>query len=162
MTDTPIPPEQPVKGTPLSIEQTGFSIEEKVDALIQTAIDVKRALNRRTAIVVVAIAVPLVVGAVLLGISVAATTTTNRVANANQVIAERAYRQALVNNRDFLQYRKDFAQTRDCPVEYFRDLVTATREDRDLLSVQPPCEQEDIAVIDAKIAEVEKLIAEAR
>lgn len=159
--NTPNQPKQSVEGEPLSIESTGFSIEEKVDALIQTAVDVKRALNRRTAIVIVAIVLPLITGAVLLGLSVSATSTTKRVANSNQRIAKQAYVQALVNNRDFLQYRKDFAQTRDCPVEYFRDLVTAVREDRDLLTVDPPCEALDVAVIDAKIAEVNRQIAAA-
>lgn len=152
--NTPNQPEQSVEGSPLSIENTGFSIEDKVDALIITAATVKSALNRRTAIVTAAIAFPLIIGALLLFQQVRGT-------NNNQKIAEQAYVQALVNNRDFLQYRKDFAQTRDCPVEYFRDLLNVSRERGDLTAVLPPCEKADLAVIDAQIAEVERKIAEA-
>lgn len=151
---TPNQPEQSVEGHPLSIENTGISIEDKVDTLIITAATVKSALNRRTAIVTAAIAFPLLVGAALLAAQVSGTRD-------NQAIAKRAYVQALVNNRDFLQYRKDFAQTRDCPVEYFRDLLNVSRERGDLTAVLPPCEKVDVAAIDAQIAEVEKKIAEA-
>lgn len=158
----PRKPMQSVEGKPLSIESTGFSIDEKVDALIQTAVDVRHALNRRTAIIIIAIIIPLITGAVLLGLSVAATATTKRVADTNQRIAKQAYVQALVNNRDFLQYRKDFAQTRDCPVEYFRDLLTVSRERGDLTTVVPPCDTIDTTEIDAKIARVDQLIAAAQ
>lgn len=151
---TPNQPEQSVEGHPLSIENTGISIEDKVDTLIITAATVKSALNRRTAVVTAAIAFPLVIGAMLLWLQVRGT-------NDNHKIARQAYVQALVNNRDFLQYRKDFAQTRDCPVEYFRDLLNVSRERGDLTAVLPPCEKVDIAAIDAQIAEVEKKIAEA-
>lgn len=150
--NTPNLPEQSVEGHPLSIENTGFSIEDKVDTLIYTAATVKSALNRRTAIVTAAIAVPLVVAALLLWQQVHGTRD-------NQRIAKQAYVQALVNNRDFLQYRKDFAQTRDCPVEYFRDLLNTSRERGDLTAVLPPCEKVDITAIDAQIAEVERKIA---
>jgi hypothetical protein len=128
------------------------NLESKVDALIITAATVKQALNRRTAIVTAAIAFPLVVGASLLWAQVQGT-------NDNHAIAKQAYVQALVNNRDFLQYRKDFAQTRDCPVEYFRDLLNVSRERGDLAAVLPPCERVDVSVIDAQIAEVDKKIA---
>lgn len=147
-------PEQSVEGSPLSIEKTGFSIEEKVDALIVTAATVKQALNRRTAIITAAIAFPLLVGAGLLWAQVRGT-------HSNQVIAKQAYVQALVNNRDFLQYRKDFAQTRDCPVEYFRDLLTVSRERGDLTAVLPPCEKADLSAIDAQIEAVNRKIAQA-
>lgn len=152
MNTTPNPPRQSVEGEPLSIEHTGFSIEDKVDALIFTAATVKSALNRRTAIVTAAIAFPLMVGAGLLAAQVNGT-------RYNQRIAKQAYVQALVNNRDILQYRKDFAQTRDCPVEYFRDLLNVSRERGDLTAVLPPCEKVDVAAIDAQIAEVERKIA---
>ena len=137
--NTPIPPED---------------LESKVDALIVTAATVKSALNRRTAIVTAAIAFPLLVGALLLWMQVRGT-------NDNHAIAKQAYVQALVNNRDFLQYRKDFAQTRDCPVEYFRDLLNVSRERGDLTAVLPPCEQIDVGAIDAQIAEVDRKIAAA-
>jgi hypothetical protein len=137
-----------------SIENTGISNEEKLDSLIGIAANVRTALNKRTAIVTAAIAFPLLVGAILLFQQTVGT-------HESQRIAKQAYVQALVNNRDFLQYRKDFAQTRDCPVEYFRDLLNVSRDRGDLTAVLPPCEPADLGVIDAQIAAVEKKIIEA-
>lgn len=134
-------------------------LESKVDTLIVIAATVKQALNRRTAIVTAAIAFPLIVGAALLFMQVMGTRDNNRLVRNNQSIANQAYIQALVNNRDFLQYRKDFAQTRDCPVEYFRELVIATRTGEDITAVLPPCETIDTSAIDAQIAEVNRKIA---
>lgn len=128
------------------------SVEGKVDQLLQTADDVRHALNRRTVAVVVAIFFPLVVGAVLLW-------TQNSATRNNQAIAQRAYVQALHNNLDNLIAREQFALTRDCPVFYLRDLLAASIERRDFREVQPACEPIDTAGIRAQIAEVERLIA---
>ncbi len=71
-----------------------------------------------------------------------------------------AERQSLVNSRDLLIYRRDFALSRDCPVEYFRQLLVALQVRADLTAVVPPCEPEDLDAIDEQLAEVEAQIAD--
>ena len=149
--------DQSVEASSFSTEDTGIDSNTKIDQLIATAAEVKAALNRRSIIIAFAIAIPvtlaLTIGAFLLW-------RINEGTQANQEIAENAYRQAITNNRDVLQYRRDFAQTRDCPVVYLKDLLRVSSERGDLNSVQPPCLPEDIAEIDRKISEVEARIAE--
>lgn len=154
----PIPNEDDVTAVetnPFVIEASGVSIEEKVDHLIGTAAAVKIALDRRTFVVVIAIIVPLVVGAFLIW-------RQNTITDESRKVAKLAYVQSLVNNRDFLQYRHDFAQTRDCPVNYFRALLEVSRDRGDLSAVIPPCSPVNLPDIDARIAEVEKKIALAQ
>lgn len=74
-------------------------------------------------------------------------------------LASAGVRQALENNRDVLRYRRDFAETRDCPITYFRELVAVSRVQGDILAVQPPCDAEDIGAIDAQLAAVERRLA---
>jgi hypothetical protein len=146
----------------LSVEERNFSTEEtgadsntKIDALIDIAAEVKRALNRRTAIVAIAIVIPLVVGTFLLFYQVDATRD-------NHKIAQRAYIQALQNNYDNLISRRQFVLTRDCPVFYLRDLLAASVERRDIREVDPPCEPAEVADIDAQIIDAERKLAEER
>ena len=147
-----------VETSPHTLESAGVSIEEKVDRIIETAVTVKTALDKKTRTVVemsvIVIAISLFIGMFLLW-------RQNVSTDKSQAIAKDAYIQALVNSRDFLQYRRDFAETRDCPVEYFRALLEASRDRRDLSVVAPPCTPIDLPEIDAKIAEVDRKIAVA-
>lgn len=137
-------------------EELIASLEEKIDKIVTTAMSVKAALDKKTRtlieVTVVVIAAALVSVAFLLW-------RQNVVVSNNQAVAEQAYLQALVNNRDFLQYRRDFGQTRDCPIEYFRDLLTVLSNRGDLSAVVPPCSPIDINDIDAKIADLDRRIA---
>lgn len=144
-----------VESHPFNIEASGVSIEEKVDGLIHTAVSVKAALDRRTMLIVWAVIIPLVVGVVMVWRQNIITTDSRKVANL-------AYVQSLINSRDFLQYRRDFAQTRDCPINYFKALLDASRSNGDLTVIAPPCEPVDLPEIDAKIAALEEKIALAQ
>lgn len=136
-------------------EETAVASSEKLDRLVEIAGEVKTALSRRSMLIMAAIVVPLVVGAVLLW-GVYSDTRYSR------KVAQLAYVQALINNRDSLQSRRDFAQTRDCPVEYFRELLRVNRERGNLDAIEPPCEKIDVSDIDAKIADVERTIREVQ
>ena len=157
----PIPPDLPdkitVENTPFSVEDTGISSEGKLDQLIATALEVKHALVIRDTLLGLGAAV---VAAVIVwgGIN---THETQTIAKRADTTAQRAYRQSLVNNRDVLQYRRDFAMTRDCPIIYLKDLLAAASAHANINDVQPPCQPEDIAAIDAKIADVDARIKAA-
>ncbi len=150
-----LPGEDSVESHPFNIETSGVSIEEKVDGLIRTAVSVKKALNRRTVLIVWAVVIPLVVGVVMVW-------RQNNITNESRRVANLAYVQSLINSRDFLQYRRDFAQTRDCPIDYFKALLDASRAREDLAIVTPPCKPVDLPEIDAQIAAVEEKIALAQ
>lgn len=70
MTDPtqPNPPEavDSVEREHFSIENTGAASGDKLDTLIQIAADVKDALDRRVAVVILAVLVPLLAGAIML------------------------------------------------------------------------------------------------
>lgn len=144
-----------VEKTAFSIEGTGISNEEKLDRLINIAANVRYALNRRTAIITVAIAVPLIVGALLLYHSVVGT-------RENKVIARLAYVQALENSRDNIKARIESIKTRDCPVVYFRELVETSRSGGDITAVNPPCELGDVNALERQLTDVEGKLAEER
>ena len=144
-----------VEEVPFSIEDGTISTESKVDLLIQTAIDVKKALNRRSMLFGLSIVTPLVVGAILLF-------NVYRTTQSSEKTAQRAFIQSIENNRTFLQYRRDFGQTRDCPVEYFKELLNVSRDRGDLTQVQPPCEPIDTAALDQQIAELDKRLTKER
>lgn len=125
--------------------------ENKVDELIETAAAVKAALDRRSFWIGLGIILPLIVGAILLW-------QVNDSAMAAERIARDAYIQSLRNNRQNLLYQRDFAQTRDCPVEYFRDLLEVSRARGDLTTVEPPCEPVNIDGLNEEIEAVDRVI----
>ncbi len=141
---------------PHSTENVGISSETKIDELIAIANKVQVALdNRRIAVFTTALAIgvaSLISGAVFMWVIYSGT-------EGNQQIAERAYRQALQNNKDGLVARRIFAETRDCPVAYFRELVTTSRAGGDITKVDPPCPPIDVAAIDELIAKVDAVLA---
>lgn len=138
-----------------SVESAPTITESKIDELIQTAANVKIALDSRTFWVWLGIVLPMIVGAILLW-------QINDSAMNAERIAKRGYLQALDNNRQALVHQIHFAQTRDCPVEYFRDLLAVSRDRGDLSSVEPPCRPADIPTIEAQIAKIDRMIEESR
>lgn len=125
--------------------------EHKLNDLIRIAGEVRSALVRRSIWIALGLVAPLVIGAALMW-------QINNSARNAENIAREAYLQSLRNNRQNLQYQRDFAQTRDCPVEYFRELLIVSRERGDLTAVQPPCEAPEMVDYDKQIAEVNQII----
>ena len=148
-----------VEVTPHSVEDTGEASGDKLDTLIAIAAQVKHELNRRTVAILALVGIPIFVALAIGGFLLF---KLNQSTDNNQKIAEQAYNQALVNNRDVLSYRRDFAETRDCAVLYLRELLEVSRLRGDLYAVQPPCEKADIEAIDRQLAAVEAKIESGR
>lgn len=67
--------------------------------------------------------------------------------------------EALTNKRDNLYHRIRSEEARDCPIQYLRDLVTASRAREDITAVEPRCESENLEALKAQLVAVERDIA---
>lgn len=130
---------------------------DRLDDLIKIAIRLQEIFIRRFWLVAGAIGI----GMLALVIGAAMLFRQNSLVAENQKVAEQAYIQALMNNRDSLYARIHFSETRDCPIVYFRELLIIAQQRGDLTTVEPPCETDDVEAITRQINEVQARIDRA-
>lgn len=140
-----------LEAAPFSTEDKVIVTDTKVDQLIDIAAEVKRALTQRSIYIALAIIIPLMVGTILMF-----QVRTNTVEN--QRLVRSSYMQNLESERDFLEFKKVFAETRDCPVKYFQDLLRARQDNVDITTIDPPCKPIDIEAIDQAINRLDREI----
>lgn len=131
-------------------ESEEASIDRKVEELLTISRRVKLVLDTKT----IAVICLLIVGAVLIF-------QARSRSNEARVDAHQALIQSVINERENLDGRLNFLQTRDCPVEYLQQLLVALQQQTNLTLVPSPCaaSTQEIDDVQGQINAVNKRLA---